>query len=353
MAYPSHSSSAPVDQRNQTTEDPFQIVRGQTVALIPAYNEQRFIGSIVLAARDYVDQVVVVDDGSSDHTAEIALRAGAMVVQHQVNQGKAAAVNTGFTFIRQFAPAAVVLLDGDGQHCADDIPQVLAPISADAADVVIGSRFLAIKSDIPVYRQIGQHGLTLVTNLVSGVPVSDSQSGFRAFSLRALTELEFGQHGFSIESEMQFLARDHQLRVVEVPIKVVYAEPAKRNPVRHGMQVLNGILQLVGQIRPLLFFGLSGLLLFALGATLGLSIIDIYARTRTLAIGYSLITVMLCVIGMLMFFVGVALHSARGMLLDLRQTLISRLCGERLSECNIFVQSAECHDAEQFMRSIR
>src|SRR6185503_2783935 len=108
-----------------------------TVALIPAYNEHRFIGSMVLAVRQFVDLVIVVDDGSSDSTAEIAQRAGARVVRHTVNQGKAIAVNTGFSFIRQMAPRAIVMVDGDGQHCADDIPIVLAPILEGHADVVI------------------------------------------------------------------------------------------------------------------------------------------------------------------------------------------------------------------------
>ena len=105
----------------------------------------------------------------------------------------------------------------------------------------------------------------MITNLASGVQVSDSQSGFRAFSMAALQALTFSPHGgFSIESEMQFLIREHRLKVIEVPIKVIYAERAKRNPFRHGMQVVNGVMRLVGQTRPLLYFGLSGLVIFPL-----------------------------------------------------------------------------------------
>lgn len=301
---------------------------GSTVALIPAYNEERFIGSLVLAIKSYVDEVVVVDDGSHDRTAEIARKAGATVVQHELNQGKATAVNTGFTYLRQIKPSAMVMLDGDGQHCAEDIPQVLAPVLAGEADIVVGSRFQDVKSAIPAYRQVGQHSLTLATNLTSGVWVSDSQSGFRAFSSRAIERLSFSQGGFSIESEMQFLVRDHQLRVAEVPIKVIYAEPAKRNPVSHGMQVLNGIMQLVGQSRPLLFFGSVGLVVFLVGMLLGLYIIDIYTRTQDLAIGYGLVTVVLCVVGVLLLFAGVILHSTRGMLLEFRNSVMERLTGE-------------------------
>ena len=294
------------------------------VALIPAYNEERFIGSIVLGVRNLVDMVVVVDDGSRDQTAEIARRAGATVIQHQQNQGKAAAVNTGLRYLRRLQPKAMIMLDGDGQHRVADLPQVLAPILDDRADIVVGSRFLNVQSDIPLYRQIGQHGLNVATSLASGVNLSDSQSGYRAFSARAIEMLSFGQQGFSIESEMQFLAGEYKLRVLEVPIKVVYAEPAKRNPVRHGVQVINGIVRLVGQGRPLLFFSLLGLPLLIIGALLGLHVIDIYRRTQTLAVGYALITVLLSEVGAVLCFTGLILHSTRGMLIDLQRVLLER-----------------------------
>lgn len=294
-----------------------------TVALIPAYNEARFIGSIVLAARPYVDLVVVVDDGSADATATIARSAGAVVIQHQQNQGKAAAVNSGFRHLRHQRPRALVMLDGDGQHRAEDIPLLLQPILDDCADLVVGSRFLGRASAIPAYRKVGQHGLTMATNLASGVSLSDSQSGYRAFSRRALELLSFGQDGFSVESEMQFLAREHRLRVAEVPIEVIYAEPAKRNPLGHGAQVLHGIVSLVGQGRPLLFFTLLALPLLLFGGLLGLHVIEIYIRTRQLAIGYALITVFASEVGTILFFTGLILHSTRGMILDLRRSVHS------------------------------
>lgn len=315
-----------------------EVSQGRTVALVAAYNEERFIGSLVLSVRSYVDQVVVIDDGSSDRTSDIARMAGATVVKHLVNQGKAAAINTGFDYLRKYRPSALVMLDGDGQHYAEDIPKVLAPIFQGEADVVVGSRFLDVKSDIPGYRQVGQHGLTLITNVASGVRVSDSQSGYRAFSARALDHLCFTQAGFSIESEMQFRVREYDLRVVEVPIQVVYAEPAKRNPVKHGMQVVNGIMQLVGQIRPLLFFGASGLLIFLLGSLLGLYVVSIYSTNRELATGYALITVMFSIIGILLFFAGIMLHSIRGMFVELRRTTIDRLLDTNGHESIVLVE---------------
>jgi glycosyltransferase involved in cell wall biosynthesis len=320
-----------------------------TVALIPAHNEERFIGSLVLSVRPFVDAVIVVDDGSADQTAEIARRAGAIVLRHQINQGKAAAANTAFQHARQLAPRAVVMLDGDGQHCAEDIPAVLAPVLDDAADIVVGSRFLSVRSDIPAYRQVGQHGLTLLTNLASGVPISDSQSGYRAFSARALEALTFGQGGFSLESEMQFLASELRLRVVEVPIKVIYAEPAKRNPVSHGMQVVNAVLRLVGQKRPLLFFGFSGFATLLSSIVLGFEVVNIFAQTRQLATGYAMLTVMLSLIGIVLLFAGIMLHSVRGMMVELRQRLIERLAAPQQRQVIRFDQPGGVlsHSGEQ------
>lgn len=298
------------------------------VALIPAYNEERFIGSLVLDVRTYVSEVIVVDDGSSDRTAAIARSAGATVLQHPQNRGKAAAVNTGFAYLRNLRPDVTVMLDGDGQHYAEDIPAVVAPVLEGAADIVVGSRYKEIRSSIPLYRRVGQHGLNLATNLASGVHLSDTQSGYRAFSLQALEQLSFGQNGFSMESEMQFLANEHNLRLSEVPIKVLYSDPPRRNPFAHGMQVLSAILQLVGQVRPLLFFSLLALPLLLGGTLLGLYVVEIFIRTRQLAVGYALITVLLCEIGVLLFFTGIILHSTRGMLLEMQRSMLGRLRAE-------------------------
>ncbi|NTW00619.1 MAG: glycosyltransferase family 2 protein [Oscillochloris sp.] len=296
-----------------------------TVALIPAYNEERFIGSLVIAALVYVDHVIVVDDGSADQTAQIAYDAGAVVLRHTQNQGKAAAVNTGFSYLRGFDPAVIVMLDGDGQHSVNDIPAVIAPVLTGMADLVIGSRFMDTKSDIPAYRQVGQHGLTITTNLTSGVWVGDSQSGFRAFSAEAIERLSFSQGGFSLESEMQFLAGELKLRVAEVPISVTYSEPPKRNPFKHGMQVLDGILRLVGRTRPLFFFGSSGVFVLLVGLLLGLYITKTFMTTGELAIGYGLITVILFVTGVVLLFAGVLLHSILAMMRENQRYIVERI----------------------------
>ncbi|MFY1642741.1 glycosyltransferase family 2 protein [Methanoculleus bourgensis] len=242
------------------------------VAVIPAYNEGLVIGSVVLQARQYADQVIVVDDGSADRTAAIARLAGADVIRFEENGGKAKAMMAGFARARELGYEAVVMLDGDGQHDPAEIPAVAAPVLAGEADLVIGSRFLDTKADVPAYRRAGQVVLNGFTNLSTdgGFATTDSQSGFRALSRRALENLTFSSDGYNIESDMIAHFAPLNLKMTEVPISVTYDVPHKhkKNPVSHGFGVLARIVGLSGYRRPLLSFGIPGLLLtlFGVGA---------------------------------------------------------------------------------------
>lgn len=286
------------------------------VAVIPAYNEEKFIGSVILKTLKHVSTIIVVDDGSTDSTAEIAEEAGALVVRHTLNQGKGVALNTGFLKARELNPDAIVTLDADGQHLPEEIPLVTAPIFAGEADIVIGSRYLEQKSDVPAPRVLGHQVFNFVTNQASGVPLTDSQSGFRAFSPGALRALSFNSHGFSVESEMQFLAGQYKLRTVEAPITIHYHAKPKRPLISHGLMVLNGLLQLVGQYRPLLFFGIPGTLIMLIGVIWGVWVVNIYRTSQMLATGYAIASQLLIVLGALFLFTGILLHSIRGLLLS-------------------------------------
>ena len=286
-------------------------------AVIPAHNEERFIGSVVLAISQYVDTVFVVDDGSTDSTAFVAAAAGAKVISFGTNQGKGTALKRGLEIaLEEKELQAIILIDGDGQHRPSEVTQVVEPILRGTADMVVGSRFLEVKSEIPWWRQIGQHGLTWMTNWSSGVTLTDSQSGFRALSPRAARLLTY-QHsnGFSVESEMQFIINEYELRVEEVPITCIYAEPAKRNPIAHGLQVVEGILRLFGQTRPMLFLGVPAFLLLLAGVLMGNSVINIFNTTHQLAVGHALITVLLITLGTICLSTGIILHSVRSLLL--------------------------------------
>lgn len=282
-----------------------------TIVVIPAYNEERFIGSVILKAKALVDTVIVVDDGSSDSTAEIAEAAGALVVRHPVNRGKGVALNTGFLKARELCPNVVITMDGDWQHLPEELFQIARPILNNEADIVVGSRYLEKTSVVPIQRIIGHWGFTSLTNAASGVPLTDSQSGYRAFSPHALQKLDFSSNSFSVESEMQFLAKDHKLKVVEVPITIRYMDKPKRNVVSHGFTVLNGILRLIAQHRPLLYFTMPGSIVLLAGTSLGLWVVYNYNLHQQLAVGTALLAVLLFVIGLLAALTGILLHTLR------------------------------------------
>ncbi|MCS7283801.1 MAG: glycosyltransferase family 2 protein [Anaerolineae bacterium] len=287
------------------------------VAVIPAYNEARFIGSVVLQARKYVDTVIVVDDGSVDATAEIASAAGALVVRHEQNRGKGKALCTGLQIARSLSPHAVVLLDGDGQHLPSEIPRVLAPILSGEADMVVGSRYLNRNSQVPRVRVWGHRFFNFLVNRTAGLHLTDSQNGFRAFSSRVLDALNFFSNGFSVESEMQWLARQYGWRVQEVPVTVLYADKPKRSPWVQGLMVLDGFLRFIGQRRPMLTFSLIGLLFLLTGMGWGVCVVEIYRRTQLLAVGYALLCVMLTILGSICISTGFILHSVRELITGL------------------------------------
>jgi glycosyltransferase involved in cell wall biosynthesis len=286
------------------------------VVAIPAYNEDRFIGSLVLKLRARDRTVLVVDDGSTDATAEVAEAAGATVVRHNRNLGKMAAVKSAFEHARSMDAQALVLIDGDSQHDPADVDSLLGPILNGAADMVVGSRFAGVRSAIPMWRMAGQHVLTFATNIGSGLHLTDTESGYRAFSRRALDEMRFNGEGFAIEPSSQFQAKAQGWKVVEVPIRVRYDIGLKRNPVWHGVGQVDAILRLVAEHRPLLFFGVPGVVVLLAGLFLGFQVVRIYDATQQLAVGYSLITVLLGIVGILASFVGIMLHAIRGLVHD-------------------------------------
>lgn len=215
-----------------------------TAVVIPAFNEEIAIASVVSAALLYVPMVIVVDDGSQDNTGMVAERAGADVITLLENHGKADAVKTGCNYARSHGYQQIILLDGDGQHDPHEIPVVAAPVLTGYADIVIGSRFLEEKNRIPSYRVAGQQVLNIVTDLASEIKISDSQSGFRVLGKRAVENLNFSSKRYNLESDMITHFSSLGLKMVEIPISVRYDVPNKHkmNPVIHGMGVCYHLL---------------------------------------------------------------------------------------------------------------
>jgi glycosyltransferase involved in cell wall biosynthesis len=283
----------------------------KVAAIIPAYNEEKTIGSVVLKTKASVDEVLVVDDGSIDDTALLAESAGATVLKMPQNSGKAAALLSGLDVFVNNGVDAVVLLDADGQHDPRQIPQLLQPILDNEADLVIGSRFLEGGKGIPHHRKVGQTILNKTTSFGAGIKITDSQSGFRALSRKALQNLDFDSQGYDIETDMIGCFADRGLRIAEVPIAVEYDVPNghKKAALPHGMGVLNAAVGLIGYRRPLLLFGVPGFMLFMMGMLLGLLSIS---HNYILGWGWffeSMTAVTLVIIGIILIIGGLTLNS--------------------------------------------
>jgi glycosyltransferase involved in cell wall biosynthesis len=282
------------------------------VVAVPAFNEEVAIGSVVLRSKKYADKVIVIDDGSKDHTAEIAISAGAEVVPHFNNGGKGAAIKDAFTYAKKVNADILVLIDGDGQHNPDEIPVVIAPIMKGDADMVNGSRFLVQNGNhVPAYRRLGQEVLTFATNAGTNMHITDTQNGFRAFSKKTFDCFSFGQSGMAIESEMLMDAAKAEMRIKEVPIDVRYdvAKASTYNPIKHGLTVLGHIISLISERRPLLFFCVPGVILLAIGMVAAFMTFDSFNNTRNISIYYAMIGSACVIIGIFSSFTGLILNA--------------------------------------------
>ena len=291
------------------------------MAVIPAFNEEVTIGSVVLDAMNYVDSVVVIDDGSDDKTSMIAEMAGATVVKHKKNGGYGAALQSCFKYARDGNADSMVILDSDGQHDPLYIPHLMEKIN-EGADVVIGSRFLNGKNDVPIYRKAGMKVLDIVTNSVSGLDVSDTQSGYRAYSKKAINNIMINGYGMSAGSEILIQAKNSDLKIEEVPITCSYNvdDPSTHNPIRHGIDVLMGIVRAVGISRPLTYLGIPGVLMVVAGCIISMWILQGYNTGGFLPFGPTMITMLLIIVGSLSAFSGIMLYSA-GRLLKERDSI--------------------------------
>ena len=275
---------------------------------MPAYNEAKYIGSLIVQARQFADEVVVVDDGSTDHTARVAEFAGATVIRHMGNKGYGSAIQSIFTEAEKQNADILVILDADSQHNPEEIPSSIKAIS-EGSDVVIGSRE-AQRNLISPYRRLGQRVLSRLTRIASRRKLADTESGFRACSKKAIEILELKEKGMAVSSEIVSEAAAKGLKLTEVPISVTYTEDGSTlNPVKHGFGVLNRIMVMISERRPLLFFGLFGSIFLVLGLAAGITVIRLYYfEAGVLATGTALISILFITTGLLMVFTGVILN---------------------------------------------
>lgn len=209
------------------------------IIIIPAFNEapvlSRVLQAIKLATRQFHPQIVVIDDGSTDATAKVAYQHGTEVLSHRINLGLGAALGTGLAHAQKSGADIAVTFDADGQHHPDDISRVIKPILDGQADVVIGTRLKSNRGHMPVDRFLVNWLSNLLTWALFGIWTTDSQSGFRGFSQKAINSLQLKTQGMEVSSEVFAEIRRHKLRLIEVPIQVIYTDYSRRK----GQSALN------------------------------------------------------------------------------------------------------------------
>ncbi len=234
---------------------------------IPAYNEEKNIAGIIIKLKNIADTIIVCNDGSSDSTSEIAKKLGAIVIDHPKNLGYGAGINSILKKSRELDSDILVTFDADGQHRIEDINKVTEPIKQNIADIVIGSRFLdAAKEKIPNYRKLGINIITKVTNSTLKEKITDSQSGFRAYSKNVISKLNISDIGMGISTEILIKSSSLNFKIIEVPIVVNYdGNTSTHNPVSHGTSVLFSTIKYTSIEHPLKFYGIPSLVFFIIG----------------------------------------------------------------------------------------
>jgi glycosyltransferase involved in cell wall biosynthesis len=195
----------------------------KVVAIIPALNAERTVPRVIEAARQQIEPVVVIDDGSSDRTGEVARAAGAIVLRHEVNRGKGAALKTGFRWARENGYDGVITLDADGQHLPSEVPKFLRQRQAGGEDLIIGGRAHLFGQMLPRRRNANRFSAWCIAKC-SGVPITDSQSGFRFYSGRLIDAIQLRTDGFDMESEVIVRAGRKGFRIVTIPIDLGFVD---------------------------------------------------------------------------------------------------------------------------------
>jgi len=217
------------------------------VACIPAYNEEKAISEVCSRAKKYVDMIIVCDDGSTDKTREIIDKLGVTVKRHPKRLGKGAALKTLFDVAKDLNADIIVTLDADGAHFPEEVTYLLKPIlkSNPGADVVIGSRFANhTRGNVSTLNYAGNRFFNILTYLLTGRRLTDTQSGFRAFKRKFLNDIIIHSNGYEAESEITIKAIRYGYKIVEVPIKCgKNYRASKLHSFRDGLRIFVTIIK--------------------------------------------------------------------------------------------------------------
>ena len=277
---------------------------------IPAFNEEKNIAKIITQLKKVTDSIIVCDDGSSDMTGEISEKLGAIVVKHEKNMGYGSAIKTIFQKASEIDSDVLVTFDADGQHRIEDIEPVLEPIKNNSADIIIGSRFLSKSSNVPNYRKFGIKVITELTNASIKKKLTDSQSGFRAYSKQVLAEITPSEVGMGISTEILIKASNKNLRIGEVPISILYeGNTSTHNPISHGSSVLISTIKFTSIQHPLKFYGIPSIIFIGLGIIFTSISVDYYTEIGRLNTNITLLAAGTLLLGAVLFLTAILLFT--------------------------------------------
>jgi len=281
------------------------------IVCIPAYNEEKTIDNIVKRSLNFVDKVIVCDDGSQDFTSKRAEQSGAVIIKHEKNKGKGAAFKSLFNYAKKINADIMITIDGDGQFLPEEINKLMNPIIEKNVDVVLGNRYDSNK-EMPTYRQVGNKVLDKITQLASNLPFNDTQSGFRAYSKKAIESINFFTDGFGVDSEIIVDASNKGLKISEEKITVLYNTQGKtstKDPITHSAGVITSLIELIAINHPLKFLGIPGFILLIIGIIFSIIVITIFNEDRFFSIPSTLVALGSLVLGIMLLLMSVVLFS--------------------------------------------
>ncbi len=278
---------------------------------IPAFNEEKNISEIIKKLKKITDKIIVCDDGSDDSTGEIARKLGVFVITHEKNLGYGAAIRSIFLQARKQNSESLITLDSDGQHRIEDIHTVLEPIKNGQADLVIGSRFLNNDGkNVPAYRKIGIKILTKLANTSLKQNITDSQSGFRAYSKQVIEEITPSESGMGVSNEILIKANKRGFQIIEVPIIILYhGDTSSQNPISHASSVFMSTLKFISIEHPLKFYGIPASIFLTIGLVFLIFTIQMFTETRQILLSSAIIGVSSVIFGAVLLMSAILLYS--------------------------------------------
>ena len=226
--------------------------RMKACIIIPTYNESKTIGWLIgqIKGLNLNLPVIVIDDGSGDDTSSIAGKSGAVVIRNKNNEGKGASLIKGFTYALQNNFDAVIAMDGDGQHLAEEIPSFLRTAESSDSKIFIGDRMQTVK-DMPFVRLFTNKFMSWLISVIAKQKINDSQCGFRLIKKEALEKINLSTDKYEIESELLIKGAKAGFKIESIPIKTVYGKEKSRiNPVLDTLRFIAFIVREIWITKP-------------------------------------------------------------------------------------------------------